>query len=310
MDDAVPPRFVVAARATIEVVRWVRAALRAGAPALELVVPDPDASGGTWPGAVDELGIPRRSLRAWLDLAEECSCRLATPQPQGDGTLLLRLEPLGPEAPWHGGTTEGRYDADAAFALVRKLEHPGFLMPLLEALERVRPPDGGRLLVLGCHRGDELEALEALEPPPRDLEIVGVDLAAGAIAHAARRFPHARFVTADVDDLPAELGRFDLVIAIAVLQSPAVDDRALLRRLVQTHLTPRGTLLVGVPNSRFRGGDIAFGARTRNYAERDLSLVVKDLAVYRRYLHQHGFRTHVGGRYDLLLTAWRGPRSA
>ena len=93
-----------------------------------------------------------------------------------------------------------------------------------------------------------------------------------------------------------------------MLQSPAVDDRALLRRLVQAHLTPVGSLLLGLPNGRFRGREPVWGARTRNFREPDLSLVVRDLAVYRRYLHQHGFRTHVGGRYDLLLSAWHGPR--
>jgi hypothetical protein len=299
------PRLEVGARATIDVARSVRAALRSGAPAVELVVPDPDASGGPWPGAVDEGGVPRRSFRAWLDLAEELGCRLATPRPADDGTVVLRFEALGAEAPWHGGPREGRYDAGAPLAHVRKLEEPGFLLPLLEALERVRPPDEGRVLVLGCGRGDELSALDLLEPRPRDLEVVGVDRSASALAEAARRFPGASFLELDANDLPERLGRFDLVVAIALLQSPVVDDRALLRRLVQVHLTPRGGLLLGLPNSRFAGGEVVFGARTRNYRERDLSLVVKDLAAYRRYLHQHGFVTHVGGRYDLLLTARR-----
>jgi hypothetical protein len=125
------------------------------------------------------------------------------------------------------------------------------------------------------------------------------------LREAAGRFPDARFLRADVDALPDDLGRYDQVIAIDVLQGPSVDDRAVLRRLVRSHLRPGGALLLGVPNSRFRGGDVTLGARTRNYAERDLSLVVKDLAAYRRYLHQHGFRTHIGGRYDLLLSATR-----
>ncbi|MDA0700138.1 MAG: class I SAM-dependent methyltransferase, partial [bacterium] len=166
------------------------------------------------------------------------------------------------------------------------------------------------VLVLGCHRGDEIAALADLDDPPRDLEVVGVDHAPGPLAEAQARFPHGRFVLSDVARLPDDVGRFDLIVAVAVLQSPAVDDRALLRQLVQTRLTEGGGLLLGLPNGRFRGDDPVWGARTRNFAEPDLSLVVNDLAVYRRYLHQHGFRTHVGGRYDLLLTAWRGARAA
>ena len=64
--------------------------------------------------------------------------------------------------------------------------------------------------------------------------------------------------------------------------------------------------MLGFPNSRFRDGEVVYGARVRNLREPDLSLLVKDLSFYRRYLHQHGFRTFLGGKYDLLLTAVRG----
>jgi hypothetical protein len=312
--------------------RRLRAALAQGATAIELDVPDPDAvgDGDAAPGPV------AGRWRGWFDLAEGLGCRLEAPRPLGGGRVGLRLVPLPPEADWHAGvagtpacpagadapagaagattgagaaaTAAERYADPAGFGAVRKLDHPGFLLPLLDALERVRPPDGGRVLVLGCHRGDEVAALALLDPPPVGLDVVGVDHAGSPLAEAARRFPDARFLCRDVADLPQELGRFDLVVAIAVLQSPAVDDRALLRRLVQAHLTPSGALLLGLPNGRFRGREPVWGARTRNYREPDLSLVVRDLAAYRRYLHQHGFRTHVGGRYDLLLTAWRGAR--
>ena len=302
------PRLEVGSASTISVVRWAAAVLRAGADRFELDVPDPDAVGGAWPGAADAAGVPSRSWRAWIDLADELGCTLATPRPLAGDRVRLTFRLLGPEAPWHdrpSGPSEDRYADPGAFGAVRKLEHPGLLLPLLEALERTRPPDGGRVLVLGCHRGDEIEALGLLAPPPHGLEIVGVDHAEAPLREAAARFPDASFVRADLNALPAELGAFDLVVAIAVLQSPRVDDRALLRRLVQDHLREGGALLLGLPNSRFRGGELTYGARTRNYAERDLSLVVRDLAAYRRYLHQHGFRTHIGGRYDLLLTATR-----
>jgi SAM-dependent methyltransferase len=288
--------------------RRLRAAFAEGATAVELDVPDPDAVADD---GVTAAGSVALGWRDWFDLAELLGCRLEAPRPLGGGRAGLRLVPLPPEAGWHGAATTGapaseRYADPEGFGAVRKLRHPGFLLPLLETLERVRPPDGGRVLVLGCHRGDEIAALGLLDPPTVGLDVVGIDHAAAPLAEAAQRFPAARLLLRDVADLPPELGRFDLIVAIAVLQSPAVDDRALLRRLVQAHLTPTGSLLLGLPNGRFRGREPVWGARTRNYREPDLSLVVRDLAVYRRYLHQHGFRTHVGGRYDLLLTAWRG----
>jgi len=311
------PVLEVGTRPLVEVLAWLRSVLAArglepGAIAAELVVPDPDEGLDRWPGAERGDGAPQRGWRAWLDLATGLGCVLGTPTPLGAGRVRVPLRLLGGEAPWHvdgaGGAADApaRYAAADGFAAVRKLEDPGFLLPLLEALERVRPPDGGRVLVLGCHRGDEVAALGWLEPAPRALEVVGVDHAAAPLAEARERFPDARFVEADLGALPADLGRFDLVVAIAVLQSRGVDDRALVRRLVQDHLVPDGALLLGVPASRFRGFDVVWGARTRNFRAPDLSLVVHDLATYRRYLHQHRFRTHVGGRYDLLLSAWRG----
>lgn len=311
-------RLVVEEAPLIAVVRWARTQLADGAAALELDVPDPDRSLGMPPSAArhdsrvrDDSGVRSdgavpRDWRAWCDFAEELVCRLHTPAPLPGGRVRLRLTPLGPEAPWHRRTAgRDRYADEAGFGAVRKLEHPGFLLPLLAALERVRPPDGGRVLLLGCHRGDEIEALGCLEPAPVGLEVVGVDHAPGPLALARSRFARARMLEHDVNDLPAELGRFDLAVAIDVLQGPGVDDKHVLRRLVQRHLLPAGGLLLGLPNSRFRGAEVVWGARTRNYREPDLSLVVRDLAAHRRYLQQHGFVTHIGGRYDLLLTARR-----
>jgi len=285
--------------------RRLRAALAAGAEAVELEVPDPD--GPTVSGTV------AGGWRGWCDLAEAVGCRLEAPAPLGGGLVRLRLRALAPESAWHAArdlAPELRYADPDGFGAVRKLDHPGFALPLLAALARVRPPDGGRVLVVGCHRGDEIAALAELDDPPRALDVVGVDHAPGPLAEARARFPAARFHLGDAAALPDELGRFDLIVAVALLQSPALDDRALLRSWVQGRLTDRGALLLGLPNGRFRGRDVVWGARTRNFAEPDLSLVVHDLAAYRRYLHQHGFRTHVGGRYDLLLSAWRGGRVA
>ena len=306
MSGRAAARLVVGARPLIEVLRWARTALAEGATELELDVPDPDDAESTWPGAPRPDGAPHRSWRAWLDFADLLGCRCQAPTHMPGGSLRLRLRRLGAEAAWHRGASgPGRYAEEDGFGAVRKLEHPGFLLPLLAALERTRPPDGGRVLVLGCHRGDEIEALNSLDPPARDLRVVGVDHAPGPLAHARERFPGASFLEADVGALPADLGRFHLVLAVAVLQGPAVDDKRLLRHLVQHHLEPRAGLVVGLPNSRFVDGEVLWGARTRNYREPDLSLVVRDLAAYRRYLQQHGFVTHLGGRYDLLLSAWR-----
>jgi SAM-dependent methyltransferase len=299
----------------ILIVRHLRERLDTGALQVRIEVPDPDLGRGCYPGerVGPEGALVHRPLRGWCDLAEGLGCRLLTPRGVDATHVALCFERLGPEAPWHveGRTAEPetearheRYGAGSAFARLRKLEDPGFLLTFLEALGRVPLPPGARVLDLGVNRGDELAVFDWLPTPP-DVTFVGVDHSPSALAEARARFPDPRhrFLEADLNALPSGLGRFHLVVSVGTLQSPGVDDHALLRRLVQEHLEPGASLLLGFPNSRFRDGEVVYGARVRNLREPDLSLLVKDLSFYRRYLHQHGFRTFLGGKYDLLLTA-------
>lgn len=312
-----PRRFH--AEPLIDILRHLREVLGAGT-AVSIEVPDPDLGRGCYPGerVGPDGGLVHRPLRSWCDLAEGLSCRLLTPRAVDATHVVLTFERLGTEAPWHAGgedaegtrSPQERYGAGSAFARVRKLEDAGFLLPWLEALGRLKLPPGARVLDLGVNRGDELAAFSWLESAP-DVTFVGVDHGASALAEARARFPDARhrFVLSDLNALPSDLGRFHLVLSVGTLQSPGVDDHALLRRLVQEHLEPQAAFVLGFPNSRFRDGEVVYGARVRNLREPDLSLLVKDLSFYRRYLHQHGFRTFLGGKYDLLLTAVRGGSS-
>lgn len=304
-----PPRLEVGARPVVAVARWLRDRLRDRGVA-ELLVPDPDDGADGWPGEPRSDGTARLGLRAWLDLGDAVGARLHAPRPHpgpGPARLRLRFEQLAGEADLHagGGRPRDRYGAGRDFARLRKMALPGFVLPLLDALAFAAPRASERVLVAGCHRGDELEALAQATPPVPPERVTGVDRQPDALDEARRRHPRARFLDADLTALPAELGRFDLIVVVGVLQSPELDGPALLRALVRDHATPTGGLVVGLPCSRLVGGEVVWGARTRNFAEIDLSLVVRDLAGHRRYLHQQGYRTRIGGRYDLLLTARR-----
>jgi hypothetical protein len=302
------PRREVGGGSIVEVARWLAARLTERG-AAELVVPDPDAA-DAWPGEPRPDGVPQRGLRDWLDLADAVGARLRVPRPLpgSDPPLLLaRFERLAGEADVHadGGRPPDRYAPGRDFARLRKMALPGFVLPLLDAVAFAAPGTPKRVLVAGCHRGDELDALARAAPPVQPERIVGVDRQEEALAEARRRHPRARFLHADLRALPADLGRFELIVAIGVLQSPELDGPALLRALVGDHAAGAGGLVLGLPCSRLVDGQVLWGARTRNYAETDLSRVVRDLAGHRRYLHQHGYRTRIGGRYDLLLTARR-----
>ncbi len=259
---------------------------------------DPDAGVGLYAGEHTPRGI-HRPWQAWSDLADLLGAHLLTPERVGEGRVRVRLLAYAAmPAPDAAG-----YGSDGDWSRVNKLEDPVFLFTLVEGLRRVNPPSGGRMLVLGVNTGCELDALP-LAFPNRTFDVVGIDLDETALAEAQARLPDATFRVLDVNTLPVpDLGRFDLVLALSLLQSPGVQQDALLRAVRREHLTPGGGLVLGFPNARYRDGFLSYGARMRNYARPDLSLLVADVAAARRGLQKHGFKVFVTGKYEVLVTA-------
>ena len=288
-------------RFTAEPLLAIIAHLEQHAPcAIEVV--DPDLARGRYAGElVEECGIAyrHRPFRTWVDLAERAGLRLLTPARLEPPWIELRFERLDPAArlrPAHEDPTE-KYGAASEFARVSKLEDPSFVLDFRDALARVGPR--ARVLDLGVNTGDELTMVTAAE-------IVGVDHSASALAVARQRFPAARFIEADLAALSTlPLGRFDLVISLGTLQSPGIDDREVVRRIVQDHLAPDGAVILGLPNARYVGGELEHGTRMVNYTQPELGALIKDVAFYRKYLQQHGRRVFVTGKYELLVTAIR-----
>ena len=285
-----------------------------------IAVPDPDLGRGRYAGEVFDHGgqsLVHRSFRTWVDLAERLGLRLLTPRPLAPPMVELRFEPLDRAAllrPAAPDTTE-RYGATSEFARIAKSEDPNFVLDLRDALSRVRdlseipgavapkpnPGAGWRVLDLGVNTGDELGLLRGLGFAAAD--IVGVDHSASALAVARARFPDVTLIEADLGSLPAlGLGRFDLVISIGTLQSPGIDDREVLRRIVQDHLAPGGAVIIGLPNARYVDGELEHGTRMKNFRQPELGLLIKDVAFYRKYLQQHAMQVFVTGKYELLIT--------
>ena len=263
----------------------------------EVVVADPDHGAGMYAG--ETLGDSiHRPWRVWVELADRLGARLGTPR-LADGEVTLRFEPLARDRVPERGEGRETYGTASGFARIHKLEDPGFILDLREALDRAELPAAPRVLAVGCNTGDELAIVYAAAG---DARVIGVDHSESAIAEARTRWPAATFQVADVTQ-PLGLGRFELVIAIGMLQSGELDDRALLRRLVQDHLSPTGAVILGVPNCRYVDGEISFGARMRNFSQPELGLVIKDIAFYRKYLQQHHRKVFVTGRNYLFVTA-------
>ena len=303
MPDPVPadpvPTFTTEPLGTV--LGWLRAELVVREE-VSLKVPDPDAglALGLYPGEAGPAGIHRPYL-TWTDAADLLDAQFLTPVRLGEHVQLhfRQRHVLPPDR------TPGRYAAGSEFARVNKLEDPHFLHDLTEALTRAALRPGSRVLSLGVGSGRELEVLEQVYPV-HGLQVLGLDLEPSVLELARARFPAYGFRVQDVTlpGLPA-LGRFDAVLAISLLQSPGIVQADLLRTLRTEVLAPAGTLILGFPNARYRGGELSYGARTLNFTRPDLSLLIKDVTQARRALQGHGFTVYVTGKYEVLVTAVR-----
>lgn len=296
-----------AARASlIDILAHVRRELAGGAQVVELDVLDPDRGRGLYAGELVD-GFVHRPYRVWLDLAERMGLRMATPRIIAEPRVRLRLERLDEDARLRGDEGTEKYGASSEFARIDKLEDPGFVIDMADALERVGLGAGARVLDLGVNTGDELALLMLLVPALQQATLVGVDHSASAIAVARARFgPNVELHVADIATLgELALGRFDLVLSIGTLQSPGIDDRDVLRRIVQDHLTPAGAVILGIPNCRYIDGETEYGTRMKNFRQPELGLLVKDVAFYRKYLQQHHRQVFVTGKHYVLVTGVR-----
>jgi SAM-dependent methyltransferase len=301
----------------LEIVARMRRAFAAGATTFEIDVLDPDLGRGRHAGEridIDGVAYVHRPFRVWVDLAERMRLRLATPRPAAAPLVHLVFEPLATvttDAAAGASDPTEKYGTGSPFARISKLDDPSFVLDMADALGRIALPAAARVLDLGVNTGDEIALLLELCPALREATFVGVDHSASAIAAARVRFagatPRVELHVADLATPDAlatlGLGRFDLVLSIGTLQSPGIDDRDLLRRVVQDHLTPAGAVLLGIPNCRYLDGEVEYGARMKNFTQPELGLLVKDVAFYRKYLQQHHRQVYVTGKNYLLVTA-------
>ena len=101
---------------------------------------------------------------------------------------------------------------------------------------------GKRVLDAGCGSGYGSDLLTRAGAA----EVVGVDLEAEVIESARNEYPAATFATADIRELPAELGDFEVVVCFEVLEH--LDDPETALGQLGAVLREGGLLLVSSPN--------------------------------------------------------------
>lgn len=190
---------------------------------------------------------------------------------------------------------------------VREHRRFAYENPRPEVQELV-PLSASRILDLGCSSGALGQALKARQ----GAEVVGVEVDGDYAADAAQRLD--RVVNADLERLfaegpPADIGRFDCLIAADVLEH--LRDPWWVLRAAATLLDPGGTAVISVPNIRYwetlwqvavrgtwprRGEGIFDRTHLRWFTARDAAALMEEAGVP---------VTEVSPQYRLKPSDWR-----
>ena len=280
---------------------------------LKITIPNPDLRGSNYSGNASDQGVIHHSWKAWFDLSSLLFCRMLTPHILEEGRVLLRFERLDTIDSFHqqkSSDKKEKYGSESIFATIDKNEETAFLYAYRHALQQVKVAERETILDLGINSGDEFDLIKKMldREEYSELQLIGVDHSATAIATARERFPESNVTLHchDINKLESlELPKANLIISIGTLQSPNIPFKTLFMSLVQNYLTKDGAVILGFPNSRWVDGEMLYGAKAPNYSFSEMSLLIKDIYFCKKYLQQHKFRVTITGKDYLFLTATR-----
>ncbi|MBN2824440.1 MAG: methyltransferase domain-containing protein, partial [Campylobacterales bacterium] len=231
------------------------------------------------------------------------------PQVSSTHFITLFFERLAFEESFHNSqdSTE-KYGIESQFARVNKSHEFAFGYYYNEALKAINFETLKRVINLGINRGDEFGAIQEMLTPKQfeAIEFVGVDYSLSAIQYAQKQFKNydnIHFIQEDINALEKQLGRFDLLITIATLQSVHSNFKTLFMSLVQNLLTQEASIIMGFPNSRWIDGELIYGAKVPHYKCSELSTLIKDIYFCKKYLQQHKYRVKIFGKEYIFLVA-------
>jgi len=278
---------------------------------LEFEVLNPDFAHSKYAGnliKIDNKEFIYRGYKTWVDLSEILFCKMLTPVSLDEHTIRIRLKKLDLSDSFHASKVnkEEKYGSDSVFSHIHKNEEPAFLAHYLKALKNVDVNKRFRILNLGINSGDEFEVIKKHATNFKNLELVGIDYSVSAIQKAREKFQdkNIEFLVHDINDLERlDLGKFDLIISVGTLQSTSIDFKLVFMSLVQNYLNKEGAMILGFPNCRWMDGEMIYGAKAKNYAFSEMSLLYKDVYFCKKYLQQKKFRVMLTGKNYIFLTA-------
>jgi hypothetical protein len=281
---------------------------------IEFEVIDPDIS-NEFSGTVISIQGQKyiyRPFKVWVDLAEVLHCKIHTPKQLKNNRILIRYSPLNISKSWHnhsGVHITEKYGVDSDFSKIFKFEEPYFLNDYIRAINEIPVKKEMMVLNLGINRGDEFKIFaEVFSEISSMIKFTGIDHCPSAIKKAEKSFPgnNYKFINDDISKIDSlNLPKQDIVISIGTLQSPDIDGKEIFRYVIQNILSREGSIILGFPNSRYIDCEVVYGAKTKNYAESNLNLLIKDISFFKKYLQQHGFKVLTFGKYYVFLVAKR-----
>ncbi|MDA3839072.1 MAG: methyltransferase domain-containing protein [Candidatus Delongbacteria bacterium] len=280
---------------------------------VEFEVIDPDLAvdfSGTMISIAGQKYI-HRPYKIWVDLAEILKCRILTPERISETKVLMRYAPLDVSKSWHtnsGIDIREKYGVGSVFAQIKKMEEPYFLNDYLRCLRDINLKFRANVFNLGINRGDEFRAFNHVfdEELVSSITFTGLDHCESAIKEAGENFVdhNYNFMLGDIKNIPdMHFEKQDLIVTIGTLQSPDFDGKEIFRYLIQDVLKPDGNIILGFPNSRYIDREVMYGAKTKNYTESNMNLLIKDVSFYKKYLQQHGFKVVTFGKYYVFMVA-------
>lgn len=249
-----------------------------------------------------------RGYKSWVDLAELLGCKMQTPLIEIAPLVKLTFVKLEKDSFHTVSKDKEKYGTSSAFSQIYKMEEPAFYYYYQQALQNIKISQRKRVLNLGVNRGDEFEVIKNMLSSSiyEKIDFVGIDHSQTAITYAQNYFStnNMQFYAHDINDLDTlDLGKFDVLISIGTLQSPSIEFKPFFMHLVQKYLKYNATIILGFPNSRWRGGEMLYGAKAPHYAMSELGLLLSDIMFCKKYLQQKKYRVTITGKTYLFLTA-------